>query len=446
MRSTAPGMDKVISNARKPPSMAACATRSAVAASANRTMRTAPEASIVLSVASLLNIHGPSHQGAVDKPSHPAYRQCNRSQQPISLEGLHGSPRNPDRGCQPSLARVRGRCCVGSRRGGVVVSGARTIVVGASHWHVPLYAAAIAEAHDVVGLSDEDPARVQPLAELWDAPVDADWHRLLELPDVDLAYVFGPHDQMTQVCLALIERRIPFVVEKPLGTSLEQLQQVRRAAANAQVPATVPLIQRGGPVDRWLAKAGRPVYQRLSFIAGPPDRYNGNGNPWMLDPERAGGGCLANLGPHFVDLFLQRTANTTAEVTARLSSTLHTAAIEDHATLLLTTPDGREAIVEVGYAFPHSDLQRYCSYSSAGEAGFVSIDTAGSAVFTALDGHTERAHVDVDSDPLYDPFVRQVALTLSTGFSGMPTLGELEDAMRIIWRAYQADREGSHHG
>jgi predicted dehydrogenase len=324
------------------------------------------------------------------------------------------------------------------------MSRARTIVVGASHWHVPLYAAAIAEVHRVVGLSDDDPARVAELAELWGAPVEADWRRLLELPYVELAYVFVPHDRMANTCQALIERRIPFVVEKPLGTSLDQLQEVRRAAEMAGVPATVPLIQRGGPADSWLAKAGRPVYQRLSFIAGPPERYHCNGNPWMLDPERAGGGCLANLGPHFVDLFLQRSATTTVDVAARLSSTLHARAVEDHAILVLTTPDGREAIVEVGYAFPQSELKRYCSYSSAGEAGFASIDTDGSATFTSLDGRTERAAMDVDSDPLYDPFVRRVARTLGEGFRGLPTLGELEDVMRIIWRAYQAHREGLH--
>jgi predicted dehydrogenase len=324
------------------------------------------------------------------------------------------------------------------------VSRARTIVLGASHWHVPLYAAAIAEVHSVVGLSDDDPNRVRDLAELWGCPVETDWRRLLQLQDVELAYVFDRHDRMAEICRALIERRIPFVVEKPLGTSLEQLQQVRHAAEEARVPATVPLIQRGGPADNWLAKAGRPVYQRLSFLAGPPQRYNRNGNPWMLDPERAGGGCLTNLGPHFVDLFLQRSATTTVDVTARLSSTLHTSAVEDHATLVLTSPDGREAIVEVGYAFPHSELKRYCSYSSAGKAGFASIDTDGSATFTSVDGRTERAAIDVDSDPLYDPFVRQVARTLGEGFRGLPTLGELDDVMRIIWRAYQAHREGLH--
>ena len=100
----------------------------------------------------------------------------------------------------------------------------------------------------------------------------------------------------------------------------------------------------------------------------------------------------------------------------------------------------------MGYAFPHSELKRYCSYSSAGEAGFASIDSDGSATFTTLDGRTERAVIDVDSDPLHDPFVRQVARTLGEGFRGLPTLGELEDVMRIIWRAYEADREGGHHG
>ena len=95
---------------------------------------------------------------------------------------------------------------------------------------------AIAEVHEVIGLSRRGPGPgTVNSAELWGAPVEADWRRLLELPDVELAYVFGPHDRMAETCLALIERRIPFVVEKPLGTSLEQLQQVRHAAEDAQV-------------------------------------------------------------------------------------------------------------------------------------------------------------------------------------------------------------------
>ncbi|ACL41652.1 oxidoreductase domain protein [Pseudarthrobacter chlorophenolicus A6] len=316
----------------------------------------------------------------------------------------------------------------------------RTIILGASHWHVPLCTRAIGEEHNVVGISDEDVSLVRGLADAWNAPVEADWRNLVDLPNLGLAYVFGPHNGMAEKCFALIERGIPLVVEKPLGTSLSELARVREAAEAAGVPVTVPLVQRDGPVDRWLAKAGRPTYQRASFVAGPPSRYLHNGNPWMLDPVAAGGGCLANLAPHFVDLFLQGSNESADTVDSRLSSVLHGADIEDHASLIVTTTGGREAIIEVGYAFPNSPLKRYCSFTSAGEAGFASINSDGSATFTSEAGITESAMINVDSDPLYDAFVRRVAETLEDGFQGLPTLAQLEDAMRPIWQAYD------HHG
>jgi len=317
----------------------------------------------------------------------------------------------------------------------------RALVLGASHWHVRLYAAPVAQVHDVVGFSDDDPDRVRHLAELWGGGPVQDWRELVATTDADVAYVFGPHDEVAQMCLALVARGVPVVVEKPLGTSLAQLQQVRREAERAGVPVTVPLIQRGGPVDTWLARAGQPVYQRHSFIAGPPERYITSGSPWMLDAARSGGGCLVNLGVHFTDLFLQGAGLRTAAVAASLSHTLHGGAVEDHATVVLTTEDGREAVIEVGYAFPSSPLQRYCSWSSAGADGFASIDTQGAATFTSTQGVTETAVLDVDSDSLYAPFVHRVADTLADGFAGLATLGELEDAMTIVWRAYDIHRE-----
>lgn len=54
----------------------------------------------------------------------------------------------------------------------------------------------------------------------------------------------------------------------------------------------------------------------------------------------------------------------------------------------------------------------------------------------------DRAMIDVDRDQLYDPFVRHVADTLAEGFRGLPTLGELEDATHIVWRAYERLKKG----
>jgi predicted dehydrogenase len=320
---------------------------------------------------------------------------------------------------------------------------ARTIVLGASHWHVPLYADRIAAEHDVVGVSDPDRSRVERLARLWDAPLYSSWEDVLAAHgDTELAYVFVPHDVMREVCLALVARRIPFVVEKPAGVSLQELVDVRAAADAAGVPVAVPLVQRGGPTDRWLARAGSSVYESAQFIAGPPDRYLTNGSAWMVDVERAGGGCMVNLAPHFVDLFLRSSGAEAVAVTAALSSTLHHRSVEDYASMTLTTDDGRIATIEVGYAFPGSPLKRHCSFMRIGAAGTATIWSDGNASFTSTDGVTETTLLDVDSDPLYGPFVDKVAEQLGRGFVELPRIGDLETTMTVIWDAYAHGRQG----
>ncbi|WP_198432369.1 Gfo/Idh/MocA family protein [Rhodococcus opacus] len=296
---------------------------------------------------------------------------------------------------------------------------------------MPLYRNAIRRRHRVVAVQDADPAAVSELAEFWGAPVTASIDEALNRNGIDLAYIFSPHHEMAAIGHKLVDRGIPFVIEKPAGVDVPQLQAIADAAHRANVPATVPLVQRNAPVETWLRQAGDIVYERLSFVAGPPGRYRRNGSPWMLDPPRSGGGCLTNLGPHFVDLAL-RHIGASVDVTHKRSRALHNERVEDHSTLILSN-GGRESIIEVGYAFPDSPLKRYCSFSAAGTNGFASIDTDGTARFTDPSGNTVEAVIDVDSDPLYDVFVDAVADSLDSGFAGLPTLDELLRTMSVIW-------------
>lgn len=316
-------------------------------------------------------------------------------------------------------------------------------MIGASHWHAPLYADRIAAQHDVLAISDAIPASGEKLAALWNAPLYSSWEELLSRHrDAELAYVFVPHNTMREVCLALIALRIPLVVEKPVGVSPQELTQVRQAAEAAGVPVAIPLVQRGGPADSWLAKAGSSVYESTQFIAGPPDRYLTNGSPWMIEPERAGGGCMINLAPHFIDLFLRSSGADTVAVTAALSSTLHGGDVEDYASLTMTTDDGRIATLQVGYAFPESPLKRHCAYTRIGAAGTSTIWTDGTASFTSSDGDTEVAQINVDSDPLYGRFVDEVAGQLDRGFPDLPGIRDLEATMTVIWDAYAYAKQG----
>jgi predicted dehydrogenase len=307
------------------------------------------------------------------------------------------------------------------------------IVLGASHWHAPLYLEGLARAFRVLAVQDAHPeaVAVASFAGFLNVPLVTDVDEALERDPIDVAFVFSPHHEMPDISRKLIDRGIAFVIEKPAATNIAELRMIEEEARLAGVPVTVPLVQRNAPVETWLRQAGDIVYERIAFIAGPPGRYRRNGNRWMLDPLQSGGGSLMNLGPHFVDMALRHLGQPDS-VIRRQSTSLHGERVDDHATMILTS-NGREAIVEVGYAFPDSPLKRYCSFTAAGTNGFASVDTDGTARFTDNDGSTTTQIIEVDSDPLYEVFVDAVATTLPEGFAGLPTLADLVETMDLIW-------------
>src|SRR5687768_4861331 len=112
------------------------------------------------------------------------------------------------------------------------------------------------------------------------------------------------------------------------------------------------------------------------------------------------------------------------------------------ASLTLTMADARVATIEVGYEFPGSPLKRHCSFMRIGAAGTATVWSDGSASFTSVDGATETARIDVDSDPLYGRFVDKVAEQLEGGFADLPGIRDLEATMTVIWDAYAHGRQG----
>ena len=310
----------------------------------------------------------------------------------------------------------------------------RTVVLGAGHWHLPLYRDAWAKHHQIIGAWDSDAdAANRAAAELGTTAHDTVADCLADKPD--LAYVLGVHAEMPDICRKLITAHIPFVLEKPGAAAVTDLAAVGDEADAAGVPATVALVQRYGPLPDLFGRIGDLRHARFSFVAGPPSRYIDAGCSWVLDRSLSGGGCLYLLGVHFTDMLRHLTGQQITEARS-VRQYPEGADTEDYGVLTLETADGTNATVEIGWTFPVAPVKRYVNYTAVGAGGHLAVDTSGGVELSAPGQNPVHETVDVDSDALYLIFVAEVAANYDDGFAGMPTLTDLVEAMRPIEESY----------
>jgi len=229
----------------------------------------------------------------------------------------------------------------------------RIALLGAEHWHLPLYAAAFAEVGArVVALSHEGAAD-KAFALFPDARRHVDDAALLDQEAIDFAFVFGHHRRMLDRCRDLVRRRIAFSVEKPVTLDVDALSRLRDDATVGGVFISVALPYRHSRVGEIFESApGAPLHLGIRNIAGPVQRYLKNANPWMWQRAEALGGCMVNLAPHFIDLahWIAKSPVETVQGT-RLRFT-PSCEVEEFGTVTITYASGFVAHIECGYTFP----------------------------------------------------------------------------------------------
>jgi predicted dehydrogenase len=160
----------------------------------------------------------------------------------------------------------------------------------------------------------------------------------------DFVVALGRRSMMAEV--AHYPPQLSFWMEKPMGLNAEQVRSVADKAAATNGFAAVPLSQRYQPFvarAQEMLATGRfgPVshlYFRLNRPTSAP--YPAWDAPCMLDPTIAGGGCLRNLGPHSLDLFLLLTGEDAQVTGAQLSWCALRQPVEDYASMFVRSASG----------------------------------------------------------------------------------------------------------
>lgn len=130
-----------------------------------------------------------------------------------------------------------------------------------------------------------------------------DHRRMLADEHLDAVVVTVPNDVHARVCIDALDAGLPVCVEKPLALTPEQARGITAAAGSGGVLFTAfhrrsnehVLALRDETARRGGARQVRVRY--LEQI----EEHTGGEN-WYLDPQRCGGGCVADNGPNAFDL------------------------------------------------------------------------------------------------------------------------------------------------
>ncbi|MEI6425484.1 MAG: Gfo/Idh/MocA family oxidoreductase, partial [Lentisphaerota bacterium] len=176
-------------------------------------------------------------------------------------------------------------------------------ILGIGHWHSPIYAGVTQQApHQLVGVHDDDPAMAEIKAGKLSTRGFSNPEQLLDETRPEFAVCLGNYRRMPELAGMLIDRDIPFLIEKPSAASAAPVRALAKRCQAKNLFHAPALIPYWYPAFRELkailesGKLGRPARVEAQYFTGPVARYIKWGSPWMLDPEFTPGGALLNLG------------------------------------------------------------------------------------------------------------------------------------------------------
>ncbi|MGH7398579.1 MAG: Gfo/Idh/MocA family protein [Candidatus Rokuibacteriota bacterium] len=323
----------------------------------------------------------------------------------------------------------------------------RVAAIEAGHWHAvhdAAYLRHLAAMPEValVGVQDGDGALARKrAAEVGHPPTFTDYPTMLAETRPDFVLGLGRHRQMARIAHDLLDRGLPFMMEKPMGISAEEVQSVADKAARLKGYAAVPLFQRYQPFAtraRQVLAEGRlgplsHLYVRLNRPA--PARYPAWDSAWMLDPAEAGGGCLRNLGPHGLDMFLHLTGEDARVTGAQISTRAHGERVEDYASVLLRSTTGILGTIEVGNGFPRVGTDG--GWKIAGRGGILTLKDGVLKLATAQGDETTPCP---DSEVRYLPAIRDALEAWQRGAAPPISVHDCLRAVRLIDQAYALAR------
>lgn len=235
----------------------------------------------------------------------------------------------------------------------------RIAIIGAAHPHVDYVLDELDRADrsgfELVGVHDADRAVAERHAARFGAPVFDRADELLAL-GVDIAVIAGVYGRRGEEVVAALRAGAHVLADKPLCTSLAELDAIEAAAAETGRTVNLMLEKRGYPETRAalaVVRAGE-LGDIVGITSSGPHKLNRDQRPaWFFD-RASYGGILGDLSVHDLDAALLFAPADRGVVRGAVSAPLDGAEhFARYGAAILTTP-GTVVTAEVSWLTPQA--------------------------------------------------------------------------------------------
>ncbi|MEW5988415.1 MAG: Gfo/Idh/MocA family oxidoreductase [Chloroflexota bacterium] len=215
---------------------------------------------------------------------------------------------------------------------------------------------------ELVGIADVDSAATAEVARRYGSRVYRDYRELLDVERPDAVTLAVPTVDHLEIALAVIERGIPLLIEKPIAANVEDGLRIIAAAEQAGVPLMIGHVERFNPAV---------IALKEHLAAGELGRV------FQIDAHRQGPfparvrdvGVVIDLAVHDLDVMRYVTGSDVARVYAETERRIHSSH-EDLLSGLVRLADGTVGTLTINWLTPTKIRELYVT----GEQGMFRVD------------------------------------------------------------------------
>ncbi len=298
----------------------------------------------------------------------------------------------------------------------------------------------------LVAVADVDEEAAHQAASTYRAHAYTDYREMLEKERLDLVVIAVPTHLHTPIALDVISQGIHCLIEKPIASSVEEGEQIVRAAREANVKVTVGHIERFNPAVLELKRRlldgqlGR-IFQVMARRVGP------------FPPRVTDVGVVFDLATHELNIMEYLVASPIATVYAETEQEIH-AQHEDLLSGLLKFENGTVGVLDINWLTP----RKIRELTLIGERGMFQVNYLTQELhfiengeitdhwdgLVALMGVSEGRHIKYELQRR-EPLRLELEHFAQAILEDVPPLISPEEALRAVYLAEKLLESGQRH-